>query len=156
MNTLTTKSPLRETDDWVLMPWSPMREIQNRMEQLFNHWPERETMMTAEWSPAVDVAEDDKEFILKAELPEVNRSDIKVTVQNSTLSISGERKSQKEEKGRRFRRIERSFGRFERSFTLPEAIKADKIRSEFKDGILTVHVPKSHEGKTAVTEIPVK
>jgi HSP20 family protein len=104
----------------------------------------------------VDIGEDDKEFIVKAELPEVKKEDIKVNVEDGTLSISGERKVEKEEKGLKFHRIERAYGRFERLFTLPDGADASKITSEFKEGILTIHLPKSPNLKPTSHMIPVQ
>ncbi len=113
-------------------------------------------MTITEWAPCVDISEDDKEFVVKAELPEVKKDDVKVTVEDGTLSIRGERKAEKEEKGKKFHRIERSYGSFERSFALPEAADAGKISSEFKYGVLTVHLPKNPNAKPKAIEIKVQ
>jgi HSP20 family protein len=86
-----------------------------------------------EWTPPVDIAEDDKEYTIKAELPGVNKEDVKVTVEGGVLSITGERKSEKEKKDKKYHRIERSYGSFIRSFTLPEGTSTDRIGAEFKD-----------------------
>lgn len=112
--------------------------------------------MIAEWSPSVDISENDKEYVVKAELPEVKKEDIKVNVEDGTLCISGERKVEKEEKGTKFHRVERAYGRFERSFSLPDEADADKITSEYKDGILTVHLPKNPKVKAAAHQIAVQ
>ena len=90
---------------------------------------------------------------MKAEVPEVKKEDLKVTVEDGTLSITGERKSEKEEKGRRFHRIERAYGSFERSFTLPDDADATKVVSDFKDGVLKVHLPKNPNPKPKAIEI---
>ena len=112
---------------------------------------EKEMLTVTEWSPSVDISEDDKEFLVKAELPDVKREDIKVNVENGVLTITGERKFEKEEKGKKYHRIERSYGSFTRSFTrsftLPEAVKADKVAAEFKDGLLHVRLPKDESAK---------
>jgi HSP20 family protein len=135
-----------------------MEDMMRSMQRTFAQWPARteEFLALAEWSPSVDIAENDKEFIVKAELPDVKKEDIKVNVEDGTLSISGERKVEKEEKDLKFHRIERAYGRFERSFTLPNAVDADKITSEYKDGILTVHVPKNPKAKSSAHEITVQ
>ena len=145
-----------------LIRWNPFREfeaMQNRMSNLLARplLPSGidEPIGMGEWTPLVDVEESDKEFTIKAELPEVKKEDVKVEIQNGSLRISGERKLEKEESGRRFHRIERSYGSFERSFALPEGTKKGDLKAEFKDGLLKVHLPKIEEAKTKTLEIPV-
>lgn len=168
MSALTKWNPFRtsrELDEWrPLARWSPLREMermQKEMDRLFNgglmpFTRGEESMTITEWAPSVDIIEDDKEFVVKAELPEVKREDVKVTVDEHVLSIRGERKAEQEEKGRKYHRIERSYGSFERSFTLPETTDPDKISSEFKDGVLTVHLPKNPAAKRKAVEIKVQ
>jgi HSP20 family protein len=108
------------------------------------------------WSPDVDIIEDDHEFLVKADLPEMKKEDVKVVVENGMLNITGERKSEKEEKKKRYHRIERSYGRFERTFTLPEEADASKIVAEFKDGVLRVHLPKSPTAKPKAIDVKVQ
>jgi len=138
-------------------PFRDMEEMVRGMQRALSGWQARpeDTSALSDWSPSVDIGETDHEFLVKAELPDVKKEDIKVTVQDNTLSISGERKMEKEEEGLRFHRMERSYGRFERSFSLPETTDSEKIRSEFKDGILTVYLPKNPEAKAASQTIPV-
>lgn len=112
--------------------------------------------MRSQWSPAVDIVEDDKEFLVKAELPEVKKENVHVTVENGVLTIYGERKFEKEEKNRRYHRVERSFGSFSRSFSLPEGADASKVHAEFKDGILQVHMQKSETAKPKQIEVKVE
>lgn len=97
----------------------------------------------AEWSPHVDISEDDKEYLVKADLPEMKKEEIKINVENGVLSITGERNSEKEEKNKKVRRIERSFGSFERTFTVRDDADAGKIAAKFQDGVLKLHVPKN-------------
>ena len=132
------------------------RTIEN-LDQLLGSWPNggKEALAIAEWRPLVDVTEDDKEYLVKAELPEVKKDEIKVTVQNGTLTISGERKFEKEEKNKKYHRIERAYGSFERSFGVPEDADANKITSDFKDGLLTVHLPKTPSAKPKSIEVKV-
>jgi len=104
-------------------------------------------MTSSEWAPLVDIAEDDKAYLIKAEVPEVEKNDIKVTLERSILTISGERKAEKEEKGKRFHRIERSYGSFVRSFTLPDDADAEHVSADFKNGILNVRVQKTEKSK---------
>jgi len=139
-----------------LSKWNPLRElddIQNRITGMFGRSllkPDiafREPVIVSEWSPLVDITEDDKEFVLKVELPEVKREDIKVTVENGVLTITGERKFEKEEKNKKYHRVERSYGSFLRSFSLPEETNGDKVNAEFKDGVLLVHLAKVKSAK---------
>lgn len=133
--------------------------MQNRLSSLFGRTPWRglgeETMKVTEWTPLVDITEDDKEFVIKAELPEVKKEDVKVSVEDGRLEISGERKFEKEEKGKKYHRIERAYGSFMRSFTLPEGAAGDKVSADFKDGVLTVHLPKSPEAKPKSIDVKV-
>jgi HSP20 family protein len=147
----------------ILTTWNPVREMdtmRNRIDRLFGGrslvpWTGEETISASEWSPLVDVSEGDKEFTIKADLPEVKKEDVHVTVEDGTIRITGERKFEKEEKNRRYHRIERSYGSFERSFVLPEGAKTDKVKAEFKDGTLHVHLPKAPEIQTKAVEVPV-
>jgi HSP20 family protein len=150
MNSLTRWNPLRDMDEiHRLFDWSP---------SLFrrgNLMPEEENITVPEWAPLVDIAEDDKEYLIKAELPEVQKEDVKVTVENGTLTISGERKSEKEEKGKKFHRTERYYGRFERQFALPDDADASQVKANFKDGVLQVHLAKSEKARPKQIEVKV-
>jgi HSP20 family protein len=165
MNTLAKWNPFRKSEELeVWRPfarWDPSREMEDmmrNMQRAFPQWPARteESMTLVEWSPSVDIGENDKEFIVKAELPDVKKEEIEVNVENGTLSISGERKVEKEEKGVKFHRVERAYGRFERSFTLPDEADPDKISSEYKEGVLTIHLPKNPNVKTKARQITVQ
>jgi HSP20 family protein len=132
-----------------LAKWNPFRELdemRNRLTTLFARpalrWPAEETFGVAEWTPAVDVTEDAREFLIKAELPEMKKEEVKVTVADGMLRLTGERKLEKEEKNRKVHRIERAYGLFERCFTLPEGTQGDKVTAEYQDGLLRVHLPK--------------
>lgn len=164
MSALSKWNP-SELEGWSpIARWDPFQEMERmhrELDRMFNGWrglvPHPEEAMTiTEWSPAVDIVEDEKEFIVKAELPELKKEDVKVTVEHDTLTIRGERKAEKEEKGKKFHRIERAYGSFLRSFTLPEGTDPTKIKSEYKDGLLTVHLPKSPEAKAKSKSIEVK
>jgi HSP20 family protein len=150
MNTLSRWDPFRELDD-----------LQNRLSTLFGRAPvrkegEREEKMTlVDWAPLVDVIEQEKEYVIKAELPEIKREDVKVTVQDDVITIAGERTREKEEKGKKFHRIERAYGSFSRSFTLPEDADPAKINAEFKNGVLNVHLAKSEKAKPKTVEVTV-
>ena len=109
----------------------------------------------ADWSPQVDIVEDEKEYLIKADLPEMKKDEINVSVENGVLSVSGERKTEKEEKNKKFHRIERSYGRFERTFMVPEDADGAKVKAEFKDGVLKVHLPKNPVAKPKAIEVKV-
>jgi HSP20 family protein len=145
------------------MRWDPFKEMENlqsRLTRAFGLPPGRSTngdkelMAVAEWAPAVDISEDDKEWLVKADLPEVKKEEVKVTVQDGVLIITGERKFEKEEKGKKFHRVECCYGNFLRSFTLPDGADGAKVTAEFKDGVLKVHLPKGE--KVAPMSIEVK
>jgi len=112
------------------------------------HAGNEEPISAVQWTPAVDVTEDDKEFLVKAELPDMKKEEVKVSVEQGNLTISGERRAEKEEKGKKFHRVERSYGSFMRRFSLPEGVDATKINAEFKDGLLCVHLPEKRDGRS--------
>ena len=144
-------------------PWREMEDLQKRLSSVFDLTPFRGSALTtdeqnktlAEWAPAVDVIEDDKEYLIKVELPEVHKDDVNVTVENGTLTITGERKAEKEEKTRKFHRVERFYGRFERSFSVPTDADETKVNAEFKDGVLRVHLAKSEKALPKQIEVTV-
>jgi HSP20 family protein len=150
MKTLATWNPFGELD-----------EVQNRLGNFFGgRFPRfgngNGGLKLADWAPQVDITEDDKEYLVKADLPEMKKEEIKVNVEESVLSVSGERKAEKEEKNKKFHRIERSYGSFMRSFTLPEDANGAKVSAEFKDGVLKVHLPKSPVAKSNAIEVKVQ
>lgn len=114
---------------------------------------ENESLILTDWMPAVDIQETETEYLLKAELPEVKKEDVKVTVENGVLTIQGERKQEKEEKGKKFHRIERSYGTFLRTFTVPLDSEDNKVAADFKDGILRVHLPKTEKPRPKAIEV---
>ena len=112
-------------------------------------------MTVAEWIPLVDITEDDQAYLIKAELPEVKKNDVKVTVENGVLNISGERKFEKEEQNKRYHRIERAYGSFTRSFAVPDDADDSAVTAEFKDGLLTVRLAKSEKARPKSVEVKV-
>lgn len=110
----------------------------------------------AVWTPLTDIYEDENKYELKIDLPGVSKDDLKISYKDGELSISGERKQEKEEKDGKYHRIERTFGKYYRNFRLPELIVSDKIDAEFKEGQLTVSIPKAEEAKPKELEIKVK
>jgi HSP20 family protein len=153
MKTLTTWNPLRE-----------MEEFQNRFSTVFGGFPtfpfrfpkNGDRFKLPDWSPLVDIIEDDHEYLFKADLPEMRKDDVKVTIENGILYISGERRTEKEEKKRKFHRLERFFGTFERTFTVPEDADTTKIVADFHDGVLQVHLPKRPMPKPQAIEVKVQ
>jgi HSP20 family protein len=149
-----------------LITWNQFREMeeaaQNRFNRLLGEFPNRigygetHSLKVADWSPEVDISQDDREYLLKADLPEIKKEDVRVTVEDGILSLSGERKSEKEEQKKKFHRMERAFGNFRRSFTLPEDADSTKVTAEFRDGVLKVHVPTTTKGKSKALEIKVQ
>ena len=108
------------------------------------------------WSPAVDIFETEDDLVLKADVPEVDLKDIDVRVENQTLSLSGERKFEKEDTGKGYHRIERSYGQFTRSFSLPSTVDTEKVAAEYHNGVLTVKLPKKAAAKPRQVKIAVK
>jgi HSP20 family protein len=131
--------------------------LDNLLRPLSVHIPERreESRAAAEWSPLVDISEDDTEYRIKAELPEVNKEDVKVTAEAGMVTIMGERKFEKEENGRRYHRVERAYGTFGRSFSLPDDASPARVSAEFKEGVLTVHLVKDEKARPQQIEIKI-
>jgi len=147
-----------------LMRWDPFKELddlQNRLSTVLGRAQVRkegskdEAMTVAQWAPLVDIVEDENEYLIKAELPEVNKENVKVTVQDDVLTITGERRYEKEENGKRYHRVERAYGSFARSFALPEDADGDKVAADFKDGVLKVHLPKSAKAKPKSIDVKI-
>jgi HSP20 family protein len=166
MKNLVKWDPFKTLSVWEpFSTWKPFRELeemQNRLTSffgrrlpLFDEFPEAEELTPAAWIPRVDVVEQEKEYQIDVELPGMKKDEIKVSVEDRVLSISGERKSEKEEKGKKYQRIERSYGTFMRSFTLPEDASGEKLHADFQEGILKVHIPKEEGAKTKAIEVKV-
>ncbi|HJR76277.1 MAG TPA: Hsp20/alpha crystallin family protein [Nitrospiraceae bacterium] len=114
-----------------------------------------ETMASADWAPVVDIVESEQGFVLLAELPGVHKNDVKISVQDGVLTLNGQREQDKEEKGVRYHRTERAYGRFARSFAVPESVDEQKLSAEFRDGVLKVHLPKAEKAKPRSVEVRV-
>ena len=146
--------------------WNPARELLNverEFNKMFNSLGSRFGLMdssdmeeyeNAVWMPLTDISEDKDNFVLKLDLPGVSKDDVKISFTDGILNISGERKQEKDSKDAKFHRMERAYGKYFRSFTLPNKIREDKIDAEFKDGQLIITVPKAEEAKPK--EIPIK
>ena len=146
-----------------MVRWDPFRELEemsSRLNRFFGRQgltaqPSENGDVFADWAPAVDVQETDTEYLIKADLPAVKREDVKISVEDGILAVEGERKQEKEEKNRKFHRIERSYGTFLRTFTVPEEVEPTKLTAEFKEGMLTVRLPKGVKAKTKAIEVKV-
>ncbi|MEM7281276.1 MAG: Hsp20/alpha crystallin family protein [Pseudomonadota bacterium] len=142
--------------------WQPIREMENffdRYGEIFSHplgmlRDYRAVNDDTTWSPAADITESDNEYLIKAELPEVNRKDVKVSVDNGIITITGERKLDKSNK--KLHRIETYYGKFSRSFSLPDDVNGKNIKAESKNGVLCVHLPKTDSPKPRRIEVDVK
>jgi HSP20 family protein len=146
-----------------LVKWDPFRELEdvsNRLNHVFGRSlarsdTGREMLAMADWTPSADISETNKAYLIKAEIPGINKEDIKVTLQDGMLTIQGERKMEKEEKDKKFHRIERSYGSFMRSFRVPDDTDASAVKADFKDGILNVTLNKSAKAKTKAINVSV-
>jgi HSP20 family protein len=117
--------------------------------------PFRDETFFSNFEPPVDIQETEKEFVLKADLPEVKKEDVHVEFDDGVLTVEGERRQEKEEKGKRFHKVERSYGKFVRRFALPTEVDGVHARADFKDGVLHVHLPKTATAKTKAIEVKV-
>lgn len=143
-----------------LIKWDALREIENLLDRYNrpSQWlPQRgqELLSTGEWCPTVDISETEQEFLIKAELPGLQKEDVKVNMKDNVLTIHGSRKQESETKGHHYHRIERSYGNFLRSFTLPENIDTNKLKANFNDGILEIKIPKSETAINKSIEIAI-
>ncbi len=144
-----------------LAKWNPLNEINEMQSRLSGFFGkplgnnDEGRFALADWSPLVDVFEDEKEYVIKAELPEIKKEDVQVRIENGMLTISGDRHFEKEEKGKKYHRVERAYGSFERSFMLPDACKADEMSAKYKDGMLTLHIPKSKESTPQAIDVKI-
>jgi HSP20 family protein len=146
-----------------LTRWDPFRELEDLSKGL-NQWLGQPMMRRmkddngatfVDWAPALDVEESDKEYLVKADLPAIKKDDLKISIDHGMLTIEGERKQEKEEKGRKFHRVERSYGRFMRRMELPMDVDTQAVGADFKDGVLAVHLPKSPDTKPRAIDVKV-
>ena len=142
-----------------IVKWDPFKELaslredMNRLfESFFERYPKEKT--EGFWSPSIDVEETENKFVVKAELPGMKKENIKVSLSSDTLTISGEKERREEEKGKTYYRMERAYGKFQRTITLPAEIETDKAKVSYTDGILTLTLPKSEISKPR--EIPIQ
>jgi len=145
--------------------WNPFREIAEMNERLNrafggpllarDHDGGKDALVGFDWVPPVDILETAEEFQVKAQLPEVKREDIKIDVQDGVLSISGERKQEKEAQDKKWHRVEQSYGSFMRTFSLPNNVDQTKIQADYKDGVLTLRLPKAAAAQPRSIDIKV-
>jgi len=144
-----------------LIPWGEERQVtrlRREMDRLFDRffegWPFRSVVEEGEWAPSVDVSETGKDIIIKAELPGMDPKEIDISVQSGVLTIRGERKKEEEKKGEDLHRVERKYGAFMKSIQLPAEVDVEKVRAEYKNGVLSINLPKTKEA--AVKKIEIK
>ncbi|MBI5430354.1 MAG: Hsp20/alpha crystallin family protein [Nitrosomonadales bacterium] len=146
-----------------LVKWDPFVELEDvskHLNRIFGRFPahtepDREVLTVADWAPTVDITETDAAYLIKGEIPGVNKEDVKVTIEDGMITMRGERKMEKEEKDKKFHRIERSYGSFMRSFRLPDDVDEATVKAEFKDGMINVTLPKSGKSKTKSINVSI-
>ena len=147
-----------------LVRWDPFGDFDSLFDRMMPSAYARRRLLSpsgdggalTEWAPSADISETENEYLIRADLPAVKKEDVQVTVEGDVITVSGERKQQKEDKDEKSIRVEGFYGAFSRSFRLPDNVVADDIRCESKDGILTVHLPKSKEEKPEPRKIEVQ
>ena len=145
----------------VLTRWEPFREfstLQDRMNRLFRETQgnsQDESLTSSSFAPAVDVYEDEHDVTLKIEVPGIDEKDIDVRIENNTLTVHGERKIEKEEKEENYRRVERQYGSFTRTFNLPPTVDPEKVRADYDKGVLQITLPKKAEAKPKQVKVNV-
>jgi HSP20 family protein len=137
-----------------VMRWDPFRDLnilQDRMNRLFDDagrgWKGDEAVATTTWSPAVDIFETEGDIVVKAEIPGMDANDITLHLENNVLTLKGERRFEKETKEENYHRIERSYGTFSRAFSIPSMVDDEKIRADYKEGVLKIVLPKKEQAK---------
>jgi HSP20 family protein len=156
----------KEEDTMAIVRWDPFREfavLQDRLNRVFTDaygrpagTPDEGLLTTGAWVPPVDIYQSgDHELILKAELPDMAREDIDITVENDTLTIRGEKKFASDVKEEQFHRVERRYGTFSRSFTLPPTVDAGKVSADYRNGVLTIKLPMREESKPRQVKVDV-
>jgi HSP20 family protein len=157
--TLIRWKPIRD-----LSTWQPISDVsseifnmQREIDRLFDRFRGGVTAESSvsTWAPAVDIVEEKDHFVVRAELPGVEKKDVKITIENNVLALRGEKKFEEEKEGKNFHRVERSYGSFYRSFTLPTSVVSNKIEASYADGVLTITIPKSEEAKPKEIEVKV-
>jgi HSP20 family protein len=139
-----------------LIRWEPLREMDEFFRQYSPFFGRERQRDAGGWTPTANVTESEREFLIKAELPEVQKEDVKITLDGDVITISGERKKEREEKNANEIRVESFYGTFSRSFRLPDNVDVNGIKAESKDGVLRLHIPKTEAAKPKAIAIEVK
>jgi HSP20 family protein len=144
-----------------IVQWHPFQELEQMHRRLTSLFEEGRSSgrpgrdLPELWAPVVDITEDDRAYLVKAELPGLRKEDVHITLENGTLTIAGERKQEHEEKTRKFHRVERAYGSFSRSFELPGNVDPEKIEARFRDGVLAVAIAKAESARPRQIEVKV-
>jgi HSP20 family protein len=138
-------------------PFTGFGSLQESLRDMLASWPfgERESFALADWTPSCNVSETAEAYLIEAELPGVKEEDLEVKVEDRVLLLRGERREEKEEKGKKYHRVESSYGSFMRSFRLPDDADEDKVTAEFKEGILNVSIPRTEAKRSKAKSIKV-
>lgn len=160
---LIKRNPTQEMTRWnrEFPTFRGLQSLQYDMNRIFDEFFRGDILadnnfFSRDWNPAVDIVENTDNYILKAELPGMSKDDVKITLENNILTIRGEKKNEYEKKEGNYHRVERSYGSFERSFTIPGTIKANDIDAQYKDGVLSLTLPKAEEAKPKMIDVKVK
>jgi HSP20 family protein len=148
MNTITHWNPFRE-----------MEALQSRVLRALHptsNTSAADARNVTDWTPVVDISEDDTEYLIHAELPDVPRENVTINVENGQLTFSGKRTFEEESKDRKYHRVERAYGSFTRTFSLPDDTDVERIHAEYKEGMLNIHLPKSESARPRRIEVAVK
>lgn len=137
-------------------PLDELALLRNRFDRLMNKFDNENELFTTQWAPRADILETKNAILIKTELPGMHEKDIHIELENGVLTIDGERKFEKETTDKDYRRVERSYGKFVRSFTLPTNITGDKITATYNNGLLEIELPKKEEAKPKTINIDVK
>lgn len=141
-------------------PFQELKNLREEMNRAFNPvsglFNMEEGLLRGQWSPNVDIREDENAIYLEADLPGLKPGDFKLSIENYKLTLSGERRLEHEEKGENYHRVERSYGSFTRSFTLPTTVDIDDVKADFKDGVLRISMPKREEVKAREIQVAIK
>lgn len=145
-----------------VIKWEPFRDMDDMFDRFFaesmRRWPRQggELQQAREWAPAADVSETEGEYLIKAELPEVRKEDVSITVQDGVLTLAGERRQEKRDESEKVHRIERFYGSFARRFALPENADEQQIRAESRDGVILIHIPKQQQVEPQPRQIEIR
>jgi HSP20 family protein len=154
--TLIKWNPLRDVTAW--HPATDFTNVHREIDRMFDRFRGGavDDNGTSTWLPAVDIAENANGYVVNVKLPGVDKKDVKITLQNDVLTVRGEKKQESEKTGENYRRVERAYGIFQRSFTLPSSVKNSQIEAAYDNGVLTISLPKAEEAKPKEIEVKVK